>query len=167
MDGIEQKSSRNYKQWFLITLVVGAGLMVISGGIWVYQKTISDRKSKEALVTPTPAEEEIVASPTPEVTTAPAQKAELKIQILNGGGIKGEAARAAALLEKVDFTDIKTGNADKFDYEETEIQIEEDKKEFAPEIIEALSAKYTVSPDLKTLDAKSTFDVIITLGKNK
>lgn len=169
MDGIEQKTSKNYKQWFLIALIVGAGLVLVSGGILVYQKTMSQKESKPASeVTPTPVESQ--ATPRVEVTPSeisptPSAKAELKIEILNGGGVKGEAAKAAQLLDKLGYKNIKTGNADRFDYEKTEIQIKEGKKEFLQEITEALSEKYTVASDSNTLAEKDAFEVIIILGK--
>lgn len=172
MEGIEQKSARNYKQWFLIALVVGLALVVISGGIWIYQKAIGSKKtSATSEITPTPTEEMAATtpevSPVEELTPTPGKKAELKIQILNGGGVKGEAARAAQLLDKTGFKNIKTGNADRFDYEKTEISIKEGQKEFLQEITEALSENYTVSSDAKTLEEKETYDVVIIIGKNK
>jgi len=172
MDGIEQKSASNYKQWFLIALVVGLVLVVISGGIWVYQKTMKKKPPNADQITPMPIQEETTITPeteiTPgEVTTIPSAKAELKIQILNGGGVKGEAGRAAQLLEKVGFKNIKTGNADRFDYEQTEIKVKADEKQFTPEIIEALAGNYSVSSDLQDLDNKETYDVVIVIGKNK
>ena len=172
MDGIEQKSASNYKQWFLIALVVGLILVVISGGVWVYQKTMKKKPPTVDQITPTPILEETTITPEAEVTPsiispAPSAKAELKIQILNGGGIKGEAGRAVQLLEKAGFKNIKTGNADRFDYEQTEISIKGGKKEFLQEITEALGEKYTVSSDSKTLEEKETYDVVIIIGKNK
>jgi hypothetical protein len=172
MDGIEQKSASNYKQWFLIAIVAGLILIVISGGVWVYQKTVKNKPPATDQITPTPIREETTITPeaevTPgEVTTTPSAKEELKIQILNGGGVKGEAGRAALLLGKAGFKNIKTGNAARFDYEQTEISIKEGEKEFLQDLTEALAENYTVSSDSKTLEAKDTYDVVIILGKNK
>lgn len=166
MDGIEQKSLSNFKTYFFIALVVIAGLGLIGGGIFVYNKALSSKNTAGA--TPTPA----VSLATPslseseEVTPTPSlNKADLKIKVLNGTGTPGAAGKAAKLLEDSGYEGIKTGNASKFDYEETVIEIKESKKDFLSLLSESLSKNYQISEDSKTLDEKDSFDVIITLGK--
>ncbi len=166
MDGIEQKSSSNLKTYLLISLVVLAGLGLVGGGIFVYQKALSGKKI--ASVTPTPTINPTTPTPTEsgEITPTPSlDKSALKIEILNGTGTSGAAGKAAKLLENSGYKGIKTGNAAQYDYEETIIGIKESKKDFLPLISESLAKNYQIAEDSKTLDEKDSFDVIITLGK--
>lgn len=185
MDGIEEKSNFDLTKWILIFIIVLAGVGVTAGGIFVYQKGLNSRKTTS--VKPTPAlaplptsvlteipslTETPEASPTPQVkpTVRPTVKPtlvpiSLKIEILNGTGVTGEAGKAAKYLEGLGYKGIKTGNADAFAYKKTTIQIKESKKEFLADLVSALLKNYTVDEETKTLNEKETFDVIVTLGK--
>jgi len=66
----------------------------------------------------TPAEV-IEELPTPELTDA--DRAHIKIEILNGNGIKGVSSRASAAFQAKGYTTTTTGNADRFDYARTEL----------------------------------------------
>lgn len=169
MDGIEEKSTIDIKQWLLVALVVIVGLLVIGGGVFVYQKAMSKKKTTagKVVITPTPElTEEISSSPTPEISPALlAEKKDLKIKILNGSGIPGLAGKAATYLENLGYSGIKTGNASSYDYEQTEIQIKESQKGLLEQLTKDLSQEYTLAEEQKTLAEDESFDVIITLGK--
>ncbi|HHW74555.1 MAG TPA: LCP family protein [Firmicutes bacterium] len=47
--------------------------------------------------------------------------AQVRVEVLNGSGIEGLAAKAAALLEREGFEVVRTGNADHFNYTATEV----------------------------------------------
>jgi hypothetical protein len=95
MEGIEQKSKPDFLRWILVGLVVLVGLGIIGGGIFVYQKTLKNKKDKEVVVpTPTPSFSSSEITPTEEVSPSPTPKvnrADLKIKILNGTGVPGAA----------------------------------------------------------------------------
>jgi len=169
MEGIEQKSKPDFLRWLLVGLVVLAGLGIIGGGIFVYQKTLKNKKDKEVVApTPTPfSVPEIM--PTEEVSPSPAPKisrADLKIKILNGTGVPGAAGKTAELLEKLGWQGIKTGNADNFDYQKTVIQIKESKKEYFDLLKGDLSSKYTLEEEPQTLSEDDKFDVVVIVGKD-
>lgn len=47
--------------------------------------------------------------------------AEVRVEVLNGYGVAGAASRVAEILEREGFIVVKTGNADRFDYQQTEV----------------------------------------------
>jgi hypothetical protein len=65
--------------------------------------------------TPTPT-----ATPVPPTPT-PVDRSPISIQILNGSGVSGAAAKTAETLEGLGYTIADTGNADNANYETTEI----------------------------------------------
>lgn len=157
---VEKKSP-----WKTIILVVLATIAItglIGVGILLYKKSLSkDSTSVEKQA------EEISQTSTSVPTLTPLsveEKAELKIQILNGTGISGEAGRAKAYLEGLDYKNIKTGNADAFDYDKTKISLKEDKKGASSLLIEELSQKYEVEETTEVLEDSSQFDIVIVLG---
>ena len=170
MEGIEQKSKPDFLRWILVGLVVLVGLGIIGGGIFVYQKTLKNKKDKEVVVpTPTPFVVSSETTPAEEVSPSPKPKvsrADLKIKILNGTGVPGAAGKAAELLEKLGWQGIKTGNADNFDYQKTVIQIKESKKEYFDLLKEDLSSKYSLEEEPQTLSEDDKFDAVVILGKD-
>ena len=164
MEGIEEQSRVEVKQILLIALVVIIGLGLIGGGIWVSQKALSKRKT-EVSVTPTPP---LAVEPTKTTEAAPTPglaRSELKVEVLNGSGVPGLAAKAAAYLEQVGYKEVKTANAQKYDYAETVVQIKESKKQYLEMVKQDVGKKYTIAAKTETLDEKSDFDVVIIVGK--
>jgi len=170
MEGIEQKSKPDFLRWILVALVVLLGLGIIGGGIFVYQKTLKNKKDKEVVApTPTPLVAPSEVTPTGEISPYPTPKisrADLKIKVLNGTGVPGAAGKVAELLEKLGWQGIKTGNADNFDYQKTVIQIKESKKEYFELLKKDLSSKYTLEEEPQTLSEDENFDAVIIVGKD-
>ncbi|MGI5826423.1 MAG: LytR C-terminal domain-containing protein [Patescibacteria group bacterium] len=149
-------------------LLIGLGVLVLAatliGAIYLYTK--KDSKDSPSLVEPVASQPTPVES-MPEPTPSPSlERSELKIKILNGSGVSGLAGKAKDLLEDKGYGEIATGNADSFDYEETTVQIKEEKNLFLDLLIEDLSEDYLVSTDSSDpLEEESDFDAIVTLGK--
>ncbi|TVR62408.1 MAG: LytR family transcriptional regulator [Gemmatimonadales bacterium] len=64
---------------------------------------------------------EVVASLDRAVPEPPASWSRIRVEVLNGAGIQGLAARARDLLREEGFDVVSHGNADTFDHEETRI----------------------------------------------
>lgn len=160
--------------FLMITIIVAIVVAVLSGAIYVYFNGIQSIKiapkktatpspttsaSPSQLPTPTPSPTKI-ASPTPSIKLS-----DLKINILNGSGKIGEAGKVKALLEKAGFKVSQTGNAANFNFTDTIVQI---KSTISADVInkikDALKTSFTVA-DGTTLDAKSNFDIVVTVGK--
>jgi hypothetical protein len=155
-----QKISFDFKKTLPLLLVIAGGLLIIAGGVSVYRRAMKGRETAQVEPTPTLAPvEEVQATPTPSIN-----RADLKIQILNGSGVKGAAGEAASFLEEKGYEDIKTGNADAYDYEETVVQIKEDKKDFLDILRADLAENYTLAEETETLEADSSFDAMVILG---
>jgi Tfp pilus assembly PilM family ATPase len=117
-------------------------------------KKISDLKPPTATpVIPT-------ATPTPSL-----KKETLKIKVLNGAGIKGKASEVKDILKDKGYGEILTGNADSFDYEKTETQIKEEKKEVFNYLKKDL-ADYVNLEKKSSLAEDSASDIILTIGKD-
>lgn len=148
---------------FLLGLSLGAGII---GGIFYYKVRVENMLPKEsptpeAMSTPTPQQE--TATPTP---VSKEDKESLKIQVLNGSGIAGEASKVEGSLNDAGFTTITTGNAKSYDYTDTELSVKSSvSNELKSEIKDALSG-YTLK-DSDELPDSSTYDVVITVGKTK
>jgi hypothetical protein len=149
---------------FLIGLGVIVLVATLIGAIYLYSK--KDSEDSPSLVEPVasqPTPVESLPEPTPTPTL---ERSELKVKILNGSGISGLAGKAKDLLEGKGYEEIATGNADSFDYEETTVQVKEDKSAFLDLLVEDLSEDYLVSTDsLEPLEEESAFDAIVILGK--
>lgn len=165
----EEKSSG--KKYLFIGLIVVLVLALIGGGIYVSQKAMSKKEASEA-TSPEPAEpkaaseEEVTPTEEPEVTpAAELDRADLKIQALNGRGVAGAAGGAKDLLEELGYADVVTGNAENYDYEETEISIKEEKEDYLEMLTDDLSEEYTLADETSTLDEDSDYDAIVIVGK--
>jgi len=109
-------------------------------------------------ITPSP----LPATPTPTIST---KKEEIKIKILNGSGIKGKAIELKDILKNKGYQEILTGNADNFDFENSEIQVKKSKIEIINLIKNDLKDTLEIVKQ-SDLDEKETADVIITFGKD-
>lgn len=106
--------------------------------------------------TPTPQP----PSPTPTVAFA---RGDLKIKILNGVGVAGKAVEVKEILADKDYGEILVDNADRFDYEKTEIQVKEDKKQ-AVEFLKEDFKKYVKVEKTSSLPKDSSADLILIIG---
>jgi hypothetical protein len=152
--------------WIIIPGMVLLGLLM--GGIVAYytglQKLALTPKDENAKQTTS------VQIPTSSPTATPETEADLskiKIKILNGSGIKGEAGKVQNLLEKAGFVIASTGNAKTYDYTETIIQAKSSVSEaFLTKLKSTLVKTYAVGKN-ETLKDSETFSLIILVGSTK
>jgi len=101
---------------FMMSFAFSFGLFVL----FSRQKNRLDINSfiskKPAAVSLTPHPPTVTLSPTPIIN-----RESVKIEILNGSGIAGKANQLKELLKNYGYSEIITGNADNFDYVNTEI----------------------------------------------
>ncbi len=116
-----------------------------------------------ATATPTPAQEPTRA-PTP--TPAAVDKSEVSINILNGSGITGAAAKLESSLDSDGYNVITRGNADNSDYTDTIIRAKDTVSDaYLDELSEFLSETYSVSSDIETASGSADdADVTIIIG---
>lgn len=115
------------------------------------------QSSKSLTVNPTV---EPSLTPTPKV-----KREEVKIKVLNGSGTKGKATEVKDLLKEIGYLEILTGNADNFDYVQSELQVKKGKAESG--LIVAMDLKDSVAKFKQTvLDEKEAADVVIIIGQD-
>lgn len=109
-----KKKNVGVKIAILVTL-----LLVIGGIAWFLLK--SDSPFGSATLSPTPTiglVEMPTEAPTPTLSVS---KEDLKVQVLNGTGVPGEAAFLQKEMEKLGFKSIEAANADSKDHTKTEV----------------------------------------------
>lgn len=184
------RSSQKTKAFLYVTLfIILIGSAIIAGN---YFLSDHQEKKNEQLATPTPLprqEDDSSLDKTPAITTSitpvPSQEmtltpsvqskatttptkavVKLRIEVLNGSGVQGEAAKMASFLKGLGYSITSTGNADTFDYTQTVIQIKKSKTEFASQLKKDLSSSYTVHPTIQTLAESEQADAIVIVGAN-
>ena len=92
----------------------------------------------------------------------------LKIQVLNGSGITGEATKVSTLLSQNKFKVANTGNAPNYDFVKTEIQTKDlVSTQIIDLLVESLEKDYTSTVSATKLPESSEYDIIVTTGKTK
>lgn len=117
----------------------------------------------EATSTPVPTDTE---GPTPTETEEEEElsRDDLRIQILNGSGTPGAAGSMSAYLKNLGWSDITTGNADSFDFEDVSISVTSDLAGYLELLETDLSDSYTIG-DTDTDLTSSSYDAVITIGQ--
>ncbi len=156
----------NLKLIVVITLVSALVAAVVSGGVYVYLSGIS-----------TPSDEQVgqsEATATPQATVTPSATPEpeidvstLSVQVLNGSGAIGAASGGEEVLQEAGFTVTKTGNAGKYDYENTVIQSKSGiSAAVVAKVKKALEdGDYSVEIG-SALAASSEYDIVVIVGAN-
>jgi len=164
---LEQEKPRpKFKLLFFIGLLTSLIVGLLAGGIFVYFRGIGTLQNSLPLSTATPVS---FATPAPTPLSSPFQEEKIdfsvyKINVLNGSGIKGEAARAKSLLEREGFKILHLGNAQSFDFQSTLIQAKEDVPlDVINKLKEVLLEEYAAETG-DTLQDTGNFDIKITVG---
>ena len=151
-----EKSDRSWV-WILVAFVLG----LVAGGVGGFvlariqnSRTKSDQPVVEKVVTSTPSPSSAALVQT--------DRADLKAQVLNGSGVKGEAAKAKEYLEGLGYKDVVVGNADG-DFQLTEIAFKKVAGKYMDTVEADLRKNYKLGPNV-SLDESSDYDVVITLG---
>ncbi len=145
-----------------------ASFLITFGG-WMLISNSSNIKlpqfTASAKPTPTTVIPTVVPdTPTPTLSPTPAvDRKEVRIKVLNGSGIKGKASDVKDVLTAKGYVEILTGNADAFDYAQTELQVTEEASESAKILVDDLKDSVS-SPKLTELKKNTAADIIIIVG---
>jgi len=155
----------------VVIAIIGVIIIVVLGG-WF----ILGNRDGSATPTPTPVgglstfpTPGTAATPetSPTPTPAPVDKSEVKIEVLNGTGVPGEASFLEKELVALGFENIKAGNADEQNATETVVTYSRDfSQATADEITAKLEEIYTTVRTRKATPS-GDFDVSITTGPRK
>lgn len=111
--------------------------------------------------TPTPT-----VAPTPTATPAVSlNRKDIRIAVVNGGGVAGAGSKMKAVLEKMGYVVSTVSNADEYSYTQTEIHVKAGKEAAATMLKDDLKADYTISSTVGAVDAGAAYDVQLIVGK--
>jgi hypothetical protein len=162
-----KKKHLNFKLVILITLLTAIVVGVVAGAVYVFlskpnSESNAMQGSDSTLESPEPS-----ITPEPSPTPTPVDIATYKINILNGSGKIGEASKVGDLLEEDGFSIDSTGNASRYDYQETIIQTKEEISEEITSSISSLLTNAGYTPEFgDVLDEDEDYDIIITVGQS-
>lgn len=157
--GGEMKTPKT-KNMKKVMLIVGGVILLVGVVLGGVMRARSGASEVEPIVI-TPK-----ATSTPAPTPEPVDWAELKVQILNGSGVTGEAGVVSKILEGVGFESemITAGNADSYDYTKAEVRVKTGLSEQVYQAIaEALKADYQVMMG-EELAENEEYEVIVIVG---
>lgn len=163
------------KKFIKILIILGLIGLILGGAFLTYSRRseivsfLSSRLGRSA--------SEQVATSTPEATSTPSGEpgveagfdlAGVRVQIQNGSGLTGEAGVVSETLGFEGFSNISTGTADNFNYQNTEVRLKEGTSDEIYSAVErALNSDYTVVRSGDLVPGDSEFDVIIIVGVRK
>lgn len=149
----------------------------------------SSSQNEESVITPTPTEYQFptdtpvpsvspTEEPDEESTVTPTTKAAnpvdsatgldrsiLTVEIQNGSGEAGVAAKAANVLKGFGYKISSTGNADNYDYQSATIKVKSTKANYLALLKKDLGFSYTVGSTSADLSSDSTADALVIIGK--
>lgn len=143
--------------WSVVVIVVasllGLGLLSMKGKKPSFPSVFSKP-------TPTPT-----LQPTPTPTPVPPNKAELTIEVINGGGVAGAGSKMKAILEEKGYTVSKVGNAKEYMYDKTEIVVKASKSNYLTTLEGDLKDSYSLGSTSATLADDASTDAQVIVGK--
>jgi hypothetical protein len=117
--GIKLEQKNSGKKWGGILLVLGIiTIAAILGFIFFQMRGLVGTSQPSPEPSPTP-----IPSPSPEPVL---QRSDWSFEILNGSGASGAAKNIAAKVQELGYRVVKTGNADKSNYADTQILVQKD-----------------------------------------
>lgn len=154
-----------------IIAVIGVILIIVVGGWFVLGNSSGGSSSPSPSPTgalsafPTPE----VQTPTPSATPSPSPvaKDQLKVEVLNGTGVPGEAGFLQKELEEMGFENIDTGNADKQDATETMATYSRELNSATADELTAKLEELYEKVRTRRASISGGFDISITTGPRK
>ena len=145
-----------------ILLIIGLFVVLAVGGFFLNQK-FKILPGSGQLTQPTPSDIPIpITSPTPQAVI---DRSEWSFEILNGSGVTGAAKKLAEEIQTLGYSVVKTGNADKDSYSQTQISVREDLLEKVDLVIADLKDTLKIASVAGEL-AEGTASARIIIGKD-
>lgn len=160
----ENNSSKKLIIWVLV--VVGVALLTGGGLIVAVKGKFPKMPALFAKPTP-PAKQDIAPQGTPIPTPTPIQpdRADLTVEVLNGGGTPGAGLKMKEVLEEKGYTVSAVGNAEKYTYKETELHVKASKTSFLMLLTEDLKDSYTIGTSSSSTAEDASYDAQVIVGK--
>lgn len=165
---IEKKNGFSFKLFFVF-IILFAMIGALIGGMFYYANSVGTKPESKTEITPTLS---TTVSPTVTPSPTPDPKADLsklKVSVLNGSGVSGEAGKVKTLLTEKGFLagNVTAGNANASNHKDTVVSLKANVPEQVYKEIESALSAYTVTKGEKPLAETSTRDVEIIVGTKK
>lgn len=167
----QEKAPRKSPPILLIlgVLFILAALLFTGYSIFFANKTdeeIADNnRTAEVIITPqatSEPEKEATKSATP---SAKLERDKIKIQVLNGTGTQGQAAKVRDRLLKLGYKEIEVGNASTSDFTDSEVVFTKSLASSARDEIFSELKKVFQKVTIKDASGSAKFDAVVTTGK--
>lgn len=154
-------------------LIGGIAIISIGLGILAYlllkpqeiNPNTIEQQSQPAIVTEESQGRQDETESTTSSQTQEIPKDQIKIQILNGTGVAGQASQVQNLLQDINYTQIEIGNAQNQDFEKTVVRVSSSISNNQKEEIKTELEKLFESVEFETNVEGESFDIIITTGQ--
>jgi len=156
--GFDVPAKKNYMWPILFVFIM---VILVLAGVFLYRHwaSISNNKTSVTKLSPSPT---VVPEPTKAIDLT-----KYEIEVLNGGGIDGEASKQKASLEGEGFVVSSVDNADNSDYTDTIIKAKtEVDEDFIAKLKSVLSSSFTISTT-ENLSEDSPVPVVVIIGTKK
>jgi len=165
-EGEEKKSVKKQVILLFLSLFLLTGT---AGYYLLWSGTIPNSwfKKTESSLNPKPTTAVITPSTTsqPSPTAKPlTNKSTIKIQILNGSGVEGQAGKLSNLLKEVGYKNITTGNTDNLNQRTTIVYNKLIPEDILADITSAIENDFP-DPTLQEASQSAEFDILITTGE--
>lgn len=161
---VKQTSEKQFPVIKSFILAVFISCLILSGLVFFFSKKV-DMKNVQESVKESSSSPTVLAEKVVEATKeAVLNKSELRIRVENGTGLTNVASKGKELLTQKGYLVVEIGNAQRFDYNSTEIQIKDSKKLFGDGLVKDLAPSYK-SVLGKALDESKSYDVLVIIGK--
>lgn len=155
-------NTRGIILWAITMIAIALG---VGGGLVLFTSRSAKEQTPIAVISPTPTQAPVVPTATP--TPVPVNKEEIKIQVLNGGGVAGAGGRMRSFLEELGYTVLEAKNAESYTYENTDIIIKESMADQLDIIRKDIAESYEIGETDTTLPESSAYDVRVIVGENE
>lgn len=152
----KEKNKKSLAVWAIMVIVVA---LVTGGGLFLAVRGMP-KMSFFAKPTPTPT-----PAPMPTPTPVLPNRGDLKLQVLNGGGVAGAGSKMKKFLEDKGYTVSDVGNAPAYTYDKTEVLLKANKAAYLSLLQDDLKDSYTIGTAAATLPDDASYDARVTVGK--
>ncbi|MEK7060781.1 MAG: LytR C-terminal domain-containing protein [Patescibacteria group bacterium] len=104
------------------------------------------------------------SAPTPTVAVT-AERKDISVRVLNGGGVVGAASEMKTFLEDKGYTVVSTGNTPEYTYDSTVVQVKEGKESFKTMLTDDLKVDYTLESSAESVASDAAYDAVVIVGK--
>lgn len=161
---IYQESQDKNAKWLwllIILIIIGALVFAFFRGIGPFAQF--KKSTEQAEFSPTP---EVVSSPASEASPEADEvdRSKPQIRVLNGSGVVGVASSFKDFIEGLGYKVASIGNAENYDYSQTEVRFKEDFKNYEETLVSDLSDKYSVKVSSSDLESSDSADIEIIVG---